>query len=29
MKNIKEITTEELDALKVLTFDIDGVVAPV
>jgi len=29
MKNIKEITKEELDIIKVITFDIDGVVAPV
>ena len=29
MKNIKEITKEELDAIKILTFDIDGVIAPV
>jgi len=29
MKNIKEITKEELDAIKVITFDIDGVIAPV
>ena len=29
MKNIKEITKEELNAIKVITFDIDGVVAPV
>ncbi len=28
MKNIKEITKEELTALKVITFDIDGVIAP-
>ncbi|KKS91287.1 MAG: hypothetical protein UV65_C0009G0006 [Parcubacteria group bacterium GW2011_GWF2_43_11] len=28
MKNIKEITKEELDALKVITFDIDGVIIP-
>lgn len=28
MKNIKEITKEELDAIKVVTFDIDGVIAP-
>ncbi len=28
MKNVKEITKEELDALKVVTFDIDGVIAP-
>jgi len=27
MKDIKEITKEELDALKVITFDIDGVIA--
>ena len=26
MKNIKEITREELDSLKVITFDIDGVI---
>jgi len=29
MKDIKEITKEELDALSVVTFDIDGVVIPV
>lgn len=29
MKNIKEITKQELDALEVITFDIDGVIAPV
>ncbi len=29
MKDIKEITKEELDALKIITFDIDGVVIPV
>ncbi len=29
MKNIKEITKEELDAIKIVTFDIDGVIAPV
>jgi len=29
MKDIKEITKEELDAIKVITFDIDGVIAPV
>lgn len=28
MKNIKEISKEELTALKVITFDIDGVIAP-
>jgi len=28
MKNIKEITEKELAALKVVTFDIDGVIAP-
>ncbi|MBL7053044.1 MAG: HAD family phosphatase [Candidatus Portnoybacteria bacterium] len=28
MKNIKEITKEELDNIKVVTFDIDGVIAP-
>ena len=28
MKNIKEITKEELDNLKVITFDIDGVISP-
>jgi len=28
MKNIKEITKEELEAIKVVTFDIDGVIAP-
>ncbi|MFH1575859.1 MAG: HAD hydrolase family protein [Candidatus Nealsonbacteria bacterium] len=28
MKNIKEITKEELAALKVVTFDIDGVIIP-
>jgi hydroxymethylpyrimidine pyrophosphatase-like HAD family hydrolase len=28
MKNIKEITKEELDSIKVVTFDIDGVIAP-
>ncbi len=27
MKNIKEITKEELDNIKVITFDIDGVIA--
>ena len=29
MKNIKEITKEELDNLKAITFDIDGVIAPI
>ncbi|MBU1137142.1 HAD hydrolase family protein [Patescibacteria group bacterium] len=29
MKNIKEITQEELDDLKVVIFDIDGVIIPV
>ena len=29
MKNIKEITKEELETIKVVTFDIDGVVIPV
>ena len=29
MKNIKEITKEELDNIKVVTFDIDGVIIPV
>ena len=29
MKNIKEITQEELDDLKVVVFDLDGVVIPV
>ena len=29
MKNIKEITKEELDVIKIITFDIDGVIAPV
>lgn len=29
MKDIKEITKEELEAIKVVTFDIDGVIAPV
>jgi len=28
MKNIKEITKEELEQIKVVTFDIDGVIAP-
>ncbi len=28
MKKLEEITKEELDALKVITFDIDGVIAP-
>lgn len=28
MKNIKEITKEELDKIKVVTFDIDGVIIP-
>jgi len=28
MKNIKEITKEELDVIKVITFDIDGVIVP-
>lgn len=28
MKNIKEITSQELAALKVVTFDIDGVIIP-
>jgi len=27
MKDIKEITKEELDAIKIVTFDIDGVIA--
>ncbi len=29
MKNLKEITEEELEAIKVITFDIDGVIIPV
>jgi len=29
MKNIKEITKEELNTIKVVTFDIDGVIAPI
>jgi HAD superfamily hydrolase (TIGR01484 family) len=29
MKSIKEITKEELEAIKVVTFDIDGVIIPV
>ncbi|MAF20188.1 MAG: hypothetical protein CMI55_00735 [Parcubacteria group bacterium] len=29
MKDIKKITKQELDALKVVTFDIDGVITPV
>jgi len=29
MKNIQEITTEELEAIKVIIFDIDGVIIPV
>ncbi|MBU1292150.1 HAD hydrolase family protein [Patescibacteria group bacterium] len=29
MKDIKEITKEELDTIKIITFDIDGVIAPV
>ncbi len=29
MKNLEEITKEELDAIKVVTFDIDGVIVPV
>ncbi len=29
MKNLGEITKEELDSLKVVTFDIDGVIVPV
>lgn len=29
MKNFKEITIEELDKIKVVTFDIDGVIIPV
>ncbi len=28
MKKIQEITKQELDALKIVTFDIDGVIAP-
>jgi len=28
MKDIKEITKEELDVIKVVTFDIDGVIVP-
>jgi len=28
MKDIKEISKEELDTIKVVTFDIDGVIAP-
>jgi len=28
MKNIEQITKEELDNIKVVTFDIDGVIAP-
>ena len=28
MKNIKEITKEELEAIEVVTFDIDGVIIP-
>ena len=29
MKNIKEITKEELETIKMVTFDIDGVIIPV
>ena len=29
MKDISEITQEELDNLKIITFDIDGVIAPI
>ena len=28
MKNLKEITNKELYAIKVVTFDIDGVIIP-